>query len=844
MSAWLCAPAASRRALAAIAAFLAVLAMVSVDAAAQDRQLGAPLAGPRTIDGLSREPWQRTFASPVQSRPGETLYFERQGSEAVVWRLDWHSRLATPYALKALPLKEDLRYTVVVSDAGLWFIGPGILLVRPDGRVLQLPFQADEPLAVGLQDGSVLVLGEAKKNHTGQIRRLRFEAGAVVMDDKGVLPSGRTEQNKGYWSRYGVAAVALADGRVMAVGGAYAGEATQVDLIDPVSGRVQRAAPMPHQRSFAVLLRLPDGRVLAAGGQHFDCNEQAARSVDVYEPKTDIWRALPDMPLPLCADAAHATGPSGVVLPDGGVVLGGHLEQHLVLLRAVAGEPTGYAPAWELLGPLNRQRISGMVQALSSREVAVAGGIHGAEGTCCWGTPGGDLVQVPALPGVRTGTLSFGLGWGSPAVARRSHRVFVGGGHAHGTSWSAMSRPSTLAEMIDLRTGEVRQLPPLPFLSTGAQAAWLDDDRILVKGVVSKDSRGVSSSARFPQAGAFAVFSMKSARWGPVHQVAELTEASLVDAEGDDAYFASGGSTVLHLQLSTRRVKPLPRADLRQDNASVRRLAGGRIVMAGGLMQRQRMSVIDPVCEAGTFNPQRDCPERFTGWGALYPANRYQSYIPSTLPGEGRWQESGASAAWQAWRLAAPQGAGAPGTLWPIADSALDSSVVPGEVVQTEIDAGGRVLRLIRPPRDSAVQSLMFERSDPDGSRWHALPLPEELRKGQPAVCESGCRLLLTPRPDQAGEWLFLREGDLDDDRWWDASRRDPHLPVERVPQYSLARIWWWDEPGHRWHQVLQAPVDGLRDRPQRLGAPLSGSQGQVMSLGWHLPRPLLWTSP
>lgn len=776
------------------------------------------------IDDLARTPWRTTFATPARSGAQETLYFERDGARARVWSLDWRSGLATPFELGGVVLQEKLRFTAAVTPDGLWLIGPSVMLVRPDGAVLTLPFDADEPTAVALKDGSVLVLGDNQQNHTERLRRLVFQGGGIVVQDKGVLPSGVNDQNRRYAGRYGVAAVALADGRVLTAGGGSSQDTRRVALLDPLSGAVRPAADMPHGRAYAGLVPLPDGRVVAAGGMHLQCNEPAMRAVDVYDPRTDTWQSLPDLPVPLCTEAYHATGPSGTVMPDGTLVLGGHLDRQLLVLRSSATAP-GHAAFWEVVGPTRRQRISGLLQAISDTEVVIAGGVSPISGSCCGGVPAGERVRVAPghrpMPGVALGSNGAG-------TARQGHRVFVAGGTFFSTTSMAQERYSRVAEMLDLDTGEVQPLPPVPFISGRLQAAWLDADRVLVKGRVDVDGRGISSLSLFPEAGAFAVYDTRSARWGAVTVLPELNETHLLAAGGDEAYFMASNSTVHRLVLSTLKLAPLPSPSVLQLGAVARRLADGRTVLAGGDMQERLISQVDEACEAKTDDPGRDCPEAMVGWGSLFPALRFQWFTPSDGANAARWQ----------WSASAP-------SPWPNA----------GRALQTHIDADGRVWRLALPPEQNAdvpvvadAVPLLLQRSDAAGTAWQTLPLPPSLsttdKLGRSTACDRGCRLMSAPdphRPDR--EWLFLREGRLEADGSRYLVSEDEDLNEPASPAEAL-RVWWWDESSATWHEVLRAPAGALRKQVLEWTAPSSGPTARVRSLGWHLAIPLLWPVP
>ena len=108
------------------------------------------------------------------------------------------------------------------------------------------------------------------------------------------------------------------DGRTLAIGG--------FDGQQPVASVVALAAdgsewsvlaPMAQARWCATAVVLPDGKVLAAGGQSADEDDSALKTAELYDPATNAWTALPVM--------AHERSCAAVfMLPSGRVaVLGG-----------------------------------------------------------------------------------------------------------------------------------------------------------------------------------------------------------------------------------------------------------------------------------------------------------------------------------------------------------------------------------------------------------------------------------------------------------------------------------------------------------------------------------------
>jgi N-acetylneuraminic acid mutarotase len=119
----------------------------------------------------------------------------------------------------------------------------------------------------------------------------------------------------------------LADGRVLVVGGSTpdpnGGDyfiLKTCEIFDPKSNTWTRAASMKSPRSLAAVVRLPDGRVLAAGGM-IDFRSDSAKitdSAEVYDPKSNTWTSVSPMPQPRFLGGAALSGAD--VLVAGGMI--------------------------------------------------------------------------------------------------------------------------------------------------------------------------------------------------------------------------------------------------------------------------------------------------------------------------------------------------------------------------------------------------------------------------------------------------------------------------------------------------------------------------------------------
>lgn len=123
--------------------------------------------------------------------------------------------------------------------------------------------------------------------------------------------------------RDAAASVSLPDGRTLLIGGWDDGQAdgeeclTSVLVLAADGSEWSELPPMAGRRASAAAALLPDGRVLVAGGRSAAGAESAVKTVELWDPATQAWSALPDM-------AEERNQASACVLPSGRVaVVGG-----------------------------------------------------------------------------------------------------------------------------------------------------------------------------------------------------------------------------------------------------------------------------------------------------------------------------------------------------------------------------------------------------------------------------------------------------------------------------------------------------------------------------------------
>jgi len=123
---------------------------------------------------------------------------------------------------------------------------------------------------------------------------------------------------RGYFS-----AVKLLNGNVLVAGG-YSGVPgpplffADAEIYHPGTGTWSPAAPMNVPRSAAAAVRLPDGKVLVAGGTSL--GPTSGNTAEIYDPATNTWASTGSLHDARFEDMATALLPGGRVLVAGGFV--------------------------------------------------------------------------------------------------------------------------------------------------------------------------------------------------------------------------------------------------------------------------------------------------------------------------------------------------------------------------------------------------------------------------------------------------------------------------------------------------------------------------------------------
>lgn len=285
--------------------------------------------------------------------------------------------------------------------------------------------------------------------------------------------------------RSGHAAVRLADGRVLVLGGDKDFSTdpftmrTTAELFDPAANRFTATLPTVVGRERMTASLLADGRVLVAGG--FDGTGAPIPRAELFDPATGAFTPTGSM---VTGRAAH----TATVLPDGRVLVAG-------------GEGAGasaelYDPAtgsFARTGPMATGRSSHTATLLDDGRVLVAGGVGDIEPTA-----------TAELYDPATGTFTA---TGSMATPREVHaavrladgHVLVAGGLGPGEQGQIAA-----AELYDPATGSFASTADLVRARNYLSMTLLGDGRVLVAGGFDQGEVVAPSELYDPATGTFA----------------------------------------------------------------------------------------------------------------------------------------------------------------------------------------------------------------------------------------------------------------------------------------------------------------------------------------------------
>lgn len=285
-------------------------------------------------------------------------------------------------------------------------------------------------------------------------------------------------------ARHWHTATALADGRVLIVGGIPAYDDDSMDepkllasaeVWDPATGTFSPTGSLAVQRLGHRATLLPDGRVLVVGGLNNE--DYYLASAEVWDPATGTFSLTGSL-------AVERVVHSVTGLSDGRVlVVGGHNEDG-VLAAAEIWDPA--AGTFSPTGSLAEARQEHTASPLADGRVLVVGGTGDGSG-------GAGSLTSAEIWDPATDTFSP---TGSRAAERRHHRatvlpdgrvLMVGG-------WNDQDLPDAFAEVWDTATGMFSPTGSLAEERVKHTATVLPDGRVLVVGGAGDDYRTLASA--------------------------------------------------------------------------------------------------------------------------------------------------------------------------------------------------------------------------------------------------------------------------------------------------------------------------------------------------------------
>lgn len=732
---------------------LAIAAMVGCVSAADARPSAQRFQYPQSL----------SVSGPrVDLESGESLFV--LGARAFRFRAS-DGRLtetALPAAFSEQAM-EDTRHGLVLAGgvetrAGVTAPSDRVMVLRPHDRTLtaRLSEARSNPVSARLSDDAVLVVGgrrvmDARSAPEGAIKRssavdlVEVQGERIVVTRLPDLPGP---------PRHSFRLVALDDGGALAVGGEPgdydACHACLADAwrLDRRTKTWRNAGAMAVGRAGPIAARLPGGEVLVAGGW-FTGRQDAAASAELYDPRTGRWSSYPSMPSPLAHAQAHwLVGSAAKTL-----IVGGGTNPQIHALNVDTRE-------WRTLAEMRAYRIRAhVVSYLDGRGhpwIAAFGGVHFPRGQSPeWD---GRIERVPLrMPAVTLDAgAPFRLSRSAPALATRSDgAVTIVGG-------AVDSDPGAVATAaVDELRGSPPMLTAQPAATlprAGAFAAWLDDATLVVAG---GHRTGYDDAVTAPLP--VEVFDTRDRHWRDVMHITGKALAFDADAglasTPDGALVAIQGTSAVRHRIADAvatafPLTPLPRA---RRKTVVRAFEDGRLVVAGGEVQTERIVTVD----AGRADD--GSPDVYQGFGPFLPARRHALYDPATQS----WQES------------------APATLSESATAILHD----GRVVRVGV-------RTVRPVTDASPGEYAWvcEISNADGSHWRALPVPGFVARpvGLRLAVQRGELLLEAQRDDKLallrfdfamGQWVELAA--------WEPWNRDAgRLTITDLPDRRITWVW------------------------------------------------------
>lgn len=252
----------------------------------------------------------------------------------------------------------------------------------------------------------------------------------------------------------------LPDGRILLAGGDNgAGNfaSNAVDIYSPATGTSSPVASMGDQRFGATANVLADGRVLVCGGTRFAFPPYALQGCERYDPALNLWLSSASMPFSR-VDGRSVSLPDGRVLEFGGTLPSSNAPKDTLLF-----DPT--TNTWNWTVPNFAQPAAPALVLMRDGRVLVAGGSTSLSI---------DQIFDPASNSWTSTSTSGQIRTGATATVLPTGKVLVAGGSAPG--------PIVSAQIYDPVANTWAPAAAMHSARSGHVAVALTDGRVLVAG--------------------------------------------------------------------------------------------------------------------------------------------------------------------------------------------------------------------------------------------------------------------------------------------------------------------------------------------------------------------------
>jgi RTX calcium-binding nonapeptide repeat (4 copies)/Kelch motif len=368
----------------------------------------------------------------------------------------------------------------------------------------------------------------------------------------------------------------LPDERVLVAGGTLRSPTaddvlSSAEIFDPATGTFSSAGigSMSVPRTGAVAARLPDGRVLIAGGTTAFPSFASLASAEIFDPATNTFSSagIGSMSVP-------RTGAVAAPLPDGRVLIAGGFHEGgpfggTYLSSAEVFDPATNTFSSAGIGSMTRTRRGAVAAPLPDGRVLVAGG-NFDEFTRMYACPisSAEVFDPATNTFSSTGIESMLFGRvGAAAAPLADGRVLVVGGiftDLHCGVIGDYEATAKIAEAFDPATNSFSSVGSASVRRQGAAAAPLPDGRVLVAG-------GNGSSAEI-----FTLCSDPSAHCPVNSATCKGRQATTAGTEGPDQLSGTSGADVITGLGGNDKLRGLAGNDVICGGAGKDTLKGGR----------------------------------------------------------------------------------------------------------------------------------------------------------------------------------------------------------------------------------------------------------------------------